>query len=463
MVKNQFNSNYVACLMFSILLNLLLITNIYVGCKWTSLLSWSSTAAAEAEAVAAIGCSGHGRAYLDGLLGDENEPVCECNTCYTGPDCSQFIPHCTADANSGDPLFLEPFWMQHPTSSALVVSGWHRMSYDYDDNTQISRRLESLIRKLHAFVGNAVTRNRYIVYGAGSTQIINAATYALSPQNTSSSLSPTRVLASVPYYSLYKVQPEYFNSEIFKFEGDAYTWKNRSDAGPSTNVIEFVTSPNNPDGQLNKAIVGGPNVKTIYDRAYYWPHFTPIPAPADGDLMVFTLSKLTGHAGSRFGWAVVKDESVFNRMISHMQINSMGVSRDTQLRAFKLLKAIQEEGTGIFDFAYRTMKTRWERLSATLSLSNRFSLQRFNPQYCSFYNEIRGFSPAYAWVKCEREEDKDCYAVLKAANIIGRPGNVFGSEDRYVRLSLVRNQDDFDILIHRLQKLVSDEDGTKTI
>ncbi|KAE8653846.1 Tryptophan aminotransferase-related protein 3 [Hibiscus syriacus] len=339
--------------------------------------------------------------------------------------------------------------MQHSTSSALVVSGWHRKSYNYNDDTKISKQLEGLIRKLHAFVGNAVTRNRYIVLGAGSTQILNAAASALSLENTSSH-SPTRVIASVPYYSLYKEQVEYFNAERLEFEGEAYTWRNRSDGRPSTNVIEFVTSPNNPDGRLNKAIVGGPSVKTISDRAYYWPHFTPIPAPADEDLMVFTLSKLTGHAGSRFGWAVIKDETVFNRMVAHMDLNSMGVSRDTQLRAFKLLKAVLEEGTGIFDFAYRTMKTIWERLAATLALSNRFSLQKFNPQYCSFYSKI-----TYAWVKREREEDKDCYAVLKAANIIGRQGNIFGSEDRYVRLSLVRSQDDLDILIHRLRELVS--------
>ncbi|XP_039055456.1 tryptophan aminotransferase-related protein 4-like [Hibiscus syriacus] len=408
----------------------------------------------EDETLAEIGCSGHGRAYMDGLVGDENEPVCECNTCYTAPDCSHFIPHCTANADGGDPLFLEPFWMQHSTSSALVVSGWHRKSYNYNDDTKISKQLEGLIRKLHAFVGNAVTRNRYIVLGAGSTQILNAAASALSLENTSSH-SPTRVIASVPYYSLYKEQVEYFNAERLEFEGEAYTWRNRSDGRPSTNVIEFVTSPNNPDGRLNKAIVGGPSVKTISDRAYYWPHFTPIPAPADEDLMVFTLSKLTGHAGSRFGWAVIKDETVFNRMVAHMDLNSMGVSRDTQLRAFKLLKAVLEEGTGIFDFAYRTMKTIWERLAATLALSNRFSLQKFNPQYCSFYSKISDFSPAYAWVKREREEDKDCYAVLKAANIIGRQGNIFGSEDRYVRLSLVRSQDDLDILIHRLRELVS--------
>lgn len=72
------------------------------------------------------------------------------------------------------------------------------------------------------------------------------------------------------------------------------------DASDST-FIELVTSPNNPDGQLKKAVLQSPSVKTIHDLAYYWPHFTPIQAPADEDLMIFTLSKLTGHAGSRFG------------------------------------------------------------------------------------------------------------------------------------------------------------------
>ncbi|XVF29857.1 hypothetical protein REPUB_Repub16aG0006600 [Reevesia pubescens] len=459
MVKSKFSSKYVTCLIIpSIILNLLFIINIYVGGQWN--LSWSSRAAAEAEAVAAISCSGHGRAYLDGLVVDGNEPVCECNTCFTGPHCSQFISDCTADVDSGDPLFLEPFWMQHAASSALVVTGWNRMSYSYHDKTFISPELERLIRKIHEIVGNAVTENRFIVFGAGSTQVLDAAAYALSLENAS---SPVGIVASVPYYPLDKEQAPYFSPEKFKFEGDAYTWSNRSDV--TTNMIEFVTSPNNPDGQLNKAILHGPNVKTIYDHAYYWPHFTPIPAAADEDLMVFTLSKLTGHAGSRFGWAVIKDENVFNRMVIHMQLNSMGVSQDSQLRAFKLLKAVLEEGTGIFDFAYQTMKTRWERLIWTLSLSNRFSLQKLNPQYCTFYNKVRELSPAYAWVKCEREEDKDCYAVLKAANINGREGNKFGSENRYVRLSLVKSQDDFDILIERLKKLVSeeDEDSAKTM
>lgn len=70
---------------------------------------------------------------------------------------------------------------------------------------------------------------------------------------------------------------------------------------------------------------------------------------------------------------------------------------------------------------------------------------------------------AYAWVKCEREEDKNCYDVLLAANIQGRQGSMFHAEDRYVRLSLIRSQDDFDLMIQKLNKLVFEEQGHKTI
>ena len=69
----------------------------------------------------------------------------------------------------------------------------------------------------------------------------------------------------------------------------------------ASTTLEFVTSPNNTDGAPRTAALSGPHAHSVYDLAYYWPHFTPIPAPADDDVMLFTLSKLTGHAGTRIG------------------------------------------------------------------------------------------------------------------------------------------------------------------
>ncbi|PIN14894.1 hypothetical protein CDL12_12470 [Handroanthus impetiginosus] len=81
----------------SVALNIFLVFHLYVGPKKQK-LSWSQKAAAEAEAVASISCSGHGRAYLDGLTMDD-KPVCECNECYGGLDCSVFLTDCAANAD----------------------------------------------------------------------------------------------------------------------------------------------------------------------------------------------------------------------------------------------------------------------------------------------------------------------------------------------------------------------------
>lgn len=98
---------------------------------------------------------------------------------------------------------------------------------------------------------------------------------------------------------VFRMQTELFESKKYNFRGDATPWINNT----NDNIIEIVTSPSNPVGELKEPTLNTTrrNVKMIYDRAYYWPHYTAIPAPADEDLMLFTISKLTGHAGSRFG------------------------------------------------------------------------------------------------------------------------------------------------------------------
>ncbi|KAJ0501386.1 putative alliinase, pyridoxal phosphate-dependent transferase domain 1 [Helianthus annuus] len=93
------------------------------------------------------------------------------------------------------------------------------------------------------------------------------------------------------------------------------------------------------------------------------------------------------------------------------------------------------------------MKDRWDRLTSIFSKSTRFSIQKRHPLHCNFYNESRLPSPAYAWVKCEREEDDDCGAVLEASKIVGRSGSSFSAKNRYTGLSLIKSQDDFEMLM----------------
>jgi hypothetical protein len=98
---------------------------------------------------------------------------------------------------------------------------------------------------------------------------------------------------------------------------------------------------------------------------------------------------------------------------------------------------------------------RWARLEAIFSKSSRFSLQHIETQHCSFFGKKSAPSPGYAWVYCERDEDMDCSEVMLRANITGRAGMFFGSSNRYVRLTLLRRQTNFENLAAHLSVLVS--------
>lgn len=348
--------------------------------------------------------------------------------------------------------------MRHAAASAVVVSGWHRLSYITTDGLYQSVELERYIKRLHRAVGNAVADDKHLVFATGSIQLINALVYALSPDgNTGSTAS---VVATAPYYPAYRAQTMMFDGREYKWGGTTAAWTNAS-ANSTKDFIEFVTSPNNPDTVLRKPVLGG--ASTIVDHAYYWPHFTHIPAPADEDIMLFTVSKLSGHASSRFGWALIRDEKVAKKAYDYVQMSIMGASRDTQLRMLKIIKVILANLHGkddIFAFGHDVMRSKWRRLNTVASRSRRISLQKIPPQYCTYFKKIREPSPAYAWVKCLREEDRNCSDALLKEKIITRSGVMYDVGRRYTRMSLLKTQDDFEVLLERVTDLVDAEEDS---
>lgn len=87
---------------------------------------------------------------------------------------------------------------------------------------------------------------------------------------------------------------DFLHSGLFRWAGDANAFQGE-------NYIELVCSPNNPDGFMKEAVLKSDTGKTIHDLAYYWPQYTAISSPANHDIMLFTASKSTGHAGTRVG------------------------------------------------------------------------------------------------------------------------------------------------------------------
>ncbi|KAJ6811273.1 tryptophan aminotransferase-related protein 2-like [Iris pallida] len=354
----------------------------------------------------------------------------------------------------GDPTMFESFWRGMGDQASILIQGWDTMSY-FSDVTNICWFLEpefgKEIRRLHKLVGNAVTEGRHIIVGTGSTQLYQAALYALSPSDAP---EPMNVVSAVPYYSSYSAITDYLRSGLFRWAGDAYKFKGGSH-------IEIVCTPNNPDGFKMQPVLNSEDGKLIYDMAYYWPHYTAITGLADHDIMLFTVSKSTGHAGTRLGWAVVKDPEVAKRMNKFIELNTIGVSKDSQLRAAKILKVISdgyelpnsEPAAKLFDYGRRILAERWEKLREAAETNGVFSLPVYPSETCNFYGEETTAHPGFAWMKCEKEGVEDCEEFLKGHKIIARNGKHFGVDSKYVRVSMLDRCETFEVFVHRLASI----------
>ncbi|XP_059641949.1 tryptophan aminotransferase-related protein 2 [Cornus florida] len=357
----------------------------------------------------------------------------------------------------GDPTMYERFWQQMGDKTTVVISGWQSISY-FSDVRNLCWFLEpefaKAIIRLHKVVGNAITEDRHIVVGTGSTQLFQAALYALSPPNAS---EPMNVVSAAPYYSSYPLVTDFLKSGLYKWAGDAHAFTKDEP------YIELVTSPNNPDGFTRQPVVNGNDGILIHDFAYYWPQYTPISFPADHDLMLFTVSKSMGHAGTRLGWALVKDREVAKKMTKFIELNTIGVSQDSQLRAAKILQAVSdsydhaskpEGGELFFDYSHNQMAKRWKQLREAVKQSRLFSLPDFPLGLCSFSGQTFELQPAFAWLKCEREIE-DCESFLRSHKILTRGGKHFGVSSEYVRISMLERDKMFDLFTERLSKILS--------
>ncbi|XP_044485001.1 tryptophan aminotransferase-related protein 2-like isoform X2 [Mangifera indica] len=355
----------------------------------------------------------------------------------------------------GDPTMYEKYWQQVGDKTTIVIPGWQSMSYFSDVNNIcwfLEPELAKEVVRLHKVVGNAITENHHIVVGTGSTQLFQAALYALSTQDAS---EPISVVSAAPYYSSYPSITDCLKSQLYKWAGDAQRFDKD---GP---YIELVTSPNNPDGFVRRSVVNRSGGVLVHDLAYYWPQYTAISFPADHDLMLFTVSKSTGHAGMRIGWALVKDTEVAKKMTKFIELNTIGVSKDSQLRAAKVLKVVSDscepsnrEIECFFEFSHQQMAMRWKQLRVAVKKSGLFSVPDFPPQFCTYLGRAFEPRPAFAWLKCEQDIN-DCESFLRSKKILTRSGKHFGFSPKYVRISIIDRDENFNLFTRRLSKIIS--------
>ncbi|KAB2041975.1 hypothetical protein ES319_D02G185000v1 [Gossypium barbadense] len=356
----------------------------------------------------------------------------------------------------GDPTMYESYWRQMGEKCTIVISGHNLMSYFSNAGHFcwfLMPELDRAIRRLHCVVGNAVVDDdRYIVVGNGSTQLFQAVLYALS-SSYDPDTEPLSVVAAAPFYSSYPEETDFLRSGLYKWAGDAYSFD--KDGA----YIEVVTSPNNPDGAIREAVVNRDGGKLIHDLAYYWPQYTPITGKADNDIMLFTFSKATGHAGSRIGWAIVKDIEVATKMVKFMELSSIGVSKESQLRAAKILEVISDDcqnsapdkEENFFEYGQRLMSDRWEKLREVVKRNGVFSLPKYPQDYCNFIGKYTDPSPAFAWLKSK--DGLNCDNLLRELKIVTRGGTNFGVDSNYTRISMLSPDEDFNLLLEKLSAI----------
>lgn len=100
-------------------------------------------------------------------------------------------------------------------------------------------------------------------------------------------------------------------------------------------------------------------------------------------------------------WALVKDREIAKKMTTFIEINTIGVSKDSQIRAAKILQTVsdscenanQKEPESFFDYSYKFMDERWKKIREAVNKTELFSLPDFSLETCSFSGRTFGQLP----------------------------------------------------------------------
>ena len=313
------------------------------------------------------------------------------------------------DVRIGNPDFMAPYWDQVSLPSLIANTSSKKKAYQ--DSSGI-KALKKQILGLHELTGNASTEGRHVIIGSGATQVLAAAMYAGKARRG---------------YIIYAKPPYYFRfPRIAEVAGMALS----ANEPIGKNFVELITAPSNP---LNEVYEPTESNFKIYDLCYNWPQYGKV-IKRDEEIMVFGLSKATGHASTRIGWALVKDEDTAKLMSEYMEYSSSGTSIEAQLAASQIIDFQRKAGPKdtVFEFGRDILEMRWRLLAGLKS-------EKFT---------IHNSSGMFAWLSYGKGiAVNDLYSDAK---ILGTSGTGCGGKDSNVRLNVGCSDEKFWELLRRL-------------
>lgn len=298
------------------------------------------------------------------------------------------------DMGWGSPTFLSSYWNNKSLSKIQNEPTTKDYLYGSRDS------LKSKIKKLHKKVKNANVKDKHIVVAAGATQILLGILYLLGEDSYK-----TSAYAEKPYFSRFPILANYALLDWLKKDSAVY----------------IVTNPNNPDGDIRDHTKAD-----ILDLCYNWPQYTT-PVNYDHPVMVFSLSKTTGHANTRIGWAVLKDEDLAKKLERFIEFSTGGLSLEAQIKAEQVIETQLKVKDTVFKYGKLILDARWGRI---------------NKLKHTFPFEVLNNSGMFLWAKgkCPKE-------------ILSLSGELLGASDDFFRLNIGCSQSNF----NKFLKLVTEK------
>lgn len=317
----------------------------------------------------------------------------------------------------GDPIIFRNWWEQNSIFPNIDTQDSYYYEYQEDD----PKELIDATHKFHTLFGTDCSSSN-IVYGNGSTQVIQAILYTISKRLG----RPIIVGYEPPVYMLMHEFLSHCNYVTITFD------LTRTDID-----VEIVIDPNNPSGEHRVHKSTAPY--TIFDRAYNWPIYMnnhdPTPtSDAPNHITVYTISKALGMGGLRLGWAFVNDPMLYREIKRALFV--IGICPNS----FALQAAYL-----IFT---RFVNDKELYKSYVNGMKREINGRRELVEHCEQFHVVNESGP-YAWIKSKDGGDI-AKQLLEKYNIKVYSGVEFGSTAEYARLSLICSESDIMGAVSRL-------------
>lgn len=362
-----------------------------------------------------------------------------CFQCFGGPLCELEDPECNLDVTTAN-LGMTNTWPHWP--DVLVSQNLHLA---YRQNDILLREpmdaeaiiLNAAIRQLHDLSGNlpgGTAAYPHLVIGAGATQLLSAAQFALVDSDQGCLAGAQR-----PYWSA-------FRTRIVPMAGANLEWADQEAHANSSCFVEFWTSPNNPDGRWTSPMSG---TRAIADLVYNWPAFNGgdnngYTETAEPPVVIYSMSKIAGYSSMRLGWAFVREPKVAELMQKYVWSNGRA-STDAQYTGALRIKAMVDSygtETWFMSWLHGQMKQRWERLRGAIAAQSVFRLAT---------EPGRGMHGYAMFALLKSGDGSDCAALLEQkCGVLAAGGEGYEADASVARIAIGDYDPVFDILLKRI-------------